>query len=318
MSPFYRPFLEELPSRILPSAGPLSAALLPLVEPPMSDCVEMRTMEQSHRSMEILMSPAHCCSSELVVHIENGNLVLHLPPTLAGRIVWIEGRDIAVLVGDDGHAHIPFTDAAGTVTLTVTNHEGEHIPFLRVTHDGHGTVTKMECLTDLHTLMKEEHEVHLPHAMHEEHLPHPLHEEHVEHPHAPHVPHMEHVEEHENHVPHIAHEEKEHKEPSPLEEHEPTEGDRVHQERNRSMDQQQRDDRALFEEAFDWGSWWEEEPLTIPLALENDGTPSEQQESIPPSESPDLWPIMGSATVAAAALAGAYALERRARQTAHT
>lgn len=306
---YYSPTLGRLEDRILLNSGPLSAALHSLVEPPASDCVEMRTMEQSHHSMEILMSPEHCCSSELMVHIEDTRIVVHLPPALEGRIVRIEGRSVAVSVGHDGHVHLPFAESAGTVTLTITNHEGEDIPFLRVTHDGHGTIMNYHCLVDLHTLMEkhEENHVHPPHATHEQHLSHPLHEEHAEHPHAPHVPHTEHKEKHEDHEPHVPHEE--HKDP--LEEHGPMEEDSIHQ-GQRPMDQRERDDRALLEEAFDWGSWWEEEPITNPPALENNETTTEHQGTT--SHTPEFWPIIGSATVAAAALAGAYALERRARR----
>ncbi|MBI2523617.1 hypothetical protein HYW11_00135 [Candidatus Peregrinibacteria bacterium] len=146
-------------------------------------------MEQ-HHSMEILMSPEHCCSSELVVYIENAHLVIHLPPAFEGRIVRIEGSDARGAVGPDGHVNLPFVESAGTATLTMTNHEGDNIPFLRVTHDGHGTITNKHCLMDLQKLLEEEEHEH-PHAAHEEHFhPHAPHEEHAEHPHSPHSPHM--------------------------------------------------------------------------------------------------------------------------------
>ncbi len=164
---YYVPTIECLEDRVLLSTGPLAG-------PPASDCVLMYTMEQ-HHSMEILMSPEHCCSSELVVYIENAHLVIHLPPAFEGRIVRIEGSDARGAVGPDGHVNLPFVESAGTATLTMTNHEGDNIPFLRVTHDGHGTITNKHCLMDLQKLLEEEEHEH-PHAAHEEHF----------HPHAPH------------------------------------------------------------------------------------------------------------------------------------
>lgn len=318
----YIPTLEHLEDRVLLHAGPPSTALHPLTEPPISDCVEMRTMGQSHHAMEIVMSPDHCCSSEPVVHIEHGELVVHVPPALAGRIVRIEGGNSAVVVGRDGHAHLPFSEPAGTVTLTMTNYEGENIPFLRVTHDGRGTITHKQCLLDLHKLMEVEEHEHV-HEAHEEHFhPHAPHAEHAEHPHAPHGEHMEREEKQENHEPHTPHEE--HTE-SPLEEHDAPGEESHKQAMERQENTREMDDRLLFEEAFQWGSWSHENSLPLvpqqeefscfPIVEGTDPPPrKEQQESIAGAPTKELWPIIGGATIAAAALVGAYAFEHCARR----
>ena len=316
MSPTFHPFLEELSDRILPSAS------LHLPPPETTDapsnCIEMRSAASHTISMNVLTSSEECCHEELEVHVEHGELVVHLPPSLEGRIVGIEDRNSVVTVGHDGHAHLPFTEPAGTLTLTITNQEGEPLPFLRITHDGHGTITQKACLIDLHTLMDEKHDVHIPHESHTEtHIPHTVHPEHP--PHALHLPHTGHGEKkHETHSPHPSPQDIEHQEPFPLEEHEPMEDDTAHENR-RSTDQRERDDRALLEEAVDWGAWWDdtvESPRTVegPVPTHGKHPSKEEQRDSPTKEKQELWPIIGSATVAAASLAGAAALERRARR----
>lgn len=258
MSAVFRPFLEELPSRILPSMHPHTLPMEHLPTPPVSDCVETRMMASHERVMDIAVSPDNCCHS-------------------ASEI--------------------------------------------RLTHDGKGNPPRQKCPTDTHTWRGKSHAMgHATDAHERPHL-HLLHENHREHPNIPHPPHVKH-ETQKTHVPHAPHMEKDiHTESSPLDEHDKSREGEQHERMERSELLRDRDDSRLFEEAFQWGAWWQDplaplSPSPLPSTTEgNNPLPGNEQEAPPPPSPPsDFWPLIGGATVSATALAGAFALEQRAQR----
>lgn len=194
-----------------------------------------------------------------------------------------------------------------------------------MTHDGKETPQRQKCLTDIHKLAEEQEVEHAmgEHEMKKHERPHPhlIHEAHAKHPHLPHPSHVEH-ETQKTHVPHAPHiEERIHTESSPLDDHNASpEGER-HERMERTELLRDRNDVELFEEAFQWGAWWQDPPVPLspnpfPSTTEKNTPPpgNEQEAPPPPPPTSDIWNTVGGAIVSAAALAGAFALERRTQR----